>query len=160
MNDQPKVVEGSLVVAADTRFTILASRFNGFIVERLVEGAVDTLVRHGATRGNITIVRVPGSWELPLICKRIASKGGTDAIVALGALIRGATAHFDYIAGEVSKGLSRVALDFDLPVAFGVLTTDTLEQAIERAGSKAGNKGAEAALAAIELVSLCQVIAR
>ncbi len=160
MNDEPRVIEGNLVVAADKRFTIVASRFNGFIVERLVEGAVDTLVRHGAARGNITIVRVPGSWELPLICMRIARAGNTDAIVALGALIRGATAHFDYIAGEVSKGLARVSFDFELPVAFGVLTTDTLEQAIERAGSKAGNKGAEAALAAIELVSLCQVLAR
>ncbi|MSP25525.1 MAG: 6,7-dimethyl-8-ribityllumazine synthase [Myxococcales bacterium] len=156
MNDAPRVIEGSLVVDGNTRFAILASRFNSFIVERLVDGAIDTLVRHGADAKKITIIRVPGAWELPLVCKRVAAAGGVDAIVALGALIRGATAHFDYIAGAVTKGLGQISLDSGVPVAFGVLTTDTLEQAIERAGSKAGNKGAEAALAAIELVSLFQ----
>ncbi len=152
--NEPKVIEGNLVVPKGARFCIVASRFNDFIVARLVDGAVDALVRHGAARGSITIVRVPGSWELPLVAKKVADAGKVDAIIALGALIRGATAHFDYIAGEVSKGLGQIALASGVPVAFGVLTTDTIEQAIERAGSKAGNKGAEAALAAIELVSL------
>ncbi len=152
--DQPKVIEGNLVAPKGARFTIVASRFNELIVARLCDGAVDTLLRHGAARGSITIVRVPGSWELPLAAKKVADAGKVDAIIAVGALIRGATAHFDYIAGEVSKGLGQIALSSGIPVAFGVLTTDNLEQAIERAGSKAGNKGAEAALAALEMVSL------
>jgi 6,7-dimethyl-8-ribityllumazine synthase len=152
--DDAGVLEGKLVVDPASRFAVVASRFNGFIVERLVAGAVDALVRHGVERRNVTLVRVPGSWELPLACKRLADKGGVDGIVALGALIRGATAHFDHIAGVVSKGLGRVQLDTGVPIGFGVLTTDTIEQAIERAGSKGGNKGAEAALAAIEMVSL------
>lgn len=150
----PKVVEGYLQVKAGTRFVVLATRFNHFIVDRLLEGAVDTLVRHGGAASDITIVRVPGSWELPLVAAKVASRDDVDAIIALGALIRGATAHFDYISAEVSKGLAQVSMKHSLPVSFGVLTTDTIEQAIERAGTKAGNKGSEAALAAIELVSL------
>jgi 6,7-dimethyl-8-ribityllumazine synthase len=156
--NSPKVIEGNLVAPKGARFTIVASRFNDFIVARLVDGAVDTLVRHGAALANITIVRVPGSWELPMAAKKVADAGKVDAIIAVGALIRGATAHFDYIAGEVSKGLGQIGLASGIPVAFGVLTTDNLEQAIERAGSKAGNKGAEAALAALELVNLYREI--
>jgi 6,7-dimethyl-8-ribityllumazine synthase len=152
----PAIIEGTLQVREGCRFAIVASRFNHFIVDRLVEGAVDALVRHGVAPANIGIVRVPGSWELPLVANKIAHKGEVDAIVALGALIRGATAHFDYIAAEVSKGLAQVSMQTGVPVSFGVLTTDNLEQAIERAGTKAGNKGSDAALAAIELVSLMQ----
>jgi 6,7-dimethyl-8-ribityllumazine synthase len=152
----PEIIEGTLQVAEGRRFAIVASRFNHFIVDRLVEGAVDALIRHGVTPSNIGIVRVPGSWELPLVANKIAHKGEVDAIIAIGALIRGATAHFDYIAAEVSKGLAQVSMQTGVPVSFGVLTTDTLEQAIERAGTKAGNKGGEAAVAAIELVSLMQ----
>jgi 6,7-dimethyl-8-ribityllumazine synthase len=154
----PRVVEGKLQVAATSRFAIVASRFNHFIVDRLVEGAVDALVRHGALAENITIVRVPGSWELPAITARIARRGGYDAIVALGALIRGATVHFDYLAAEVTKGLGQVGLETGTPVVFGVLTTDTIEQAIERAGTKSGNKGFESALSAVELVSLARAL--
>ncbi|MCA9621960.1 MAG: 6,7-dimethyl-8-ribityllumazine synthase [Myxococcales bacterium] len=149
-----QIVEGSLQIAKGTRFAIVASRFNNFIVDRLVEGAVDTLVRHGAEDALITLVRVPGSWELPLITSKLAKSSDYDAIVAVGCLIRGATAHFDYISAEVSKGLAATSMDTGVPVVFGVLTTDTIEQAVERAGTKAGNKGAEAAMAAIELVSL------
>jgi len=154
MAEGPKVVEGQLQVPEGARFVVVASRFNNFIVDRLADGAVDALLRHGAAASNVTLVKVPGSWELPLVTARIADKGDVDAIVVVGALIRGATAHFDYIAAEVSKGLAQVSMKTGIPVAFGVLTTDTIEQAIERAGTKAGNKGAEAALAAIEMVSL------
>ncbi len=150
----PKVIEGTLQVASGTRFVIVASRFNDFIVDRLVQGAVDVLIRHGADASNVTIVRVPGCWELPLVAKLLVEKGGHDAIIAVGALIRGATSHFDYIAAEVSKGLASTSMEHGVPISFGVLTTDTIEQAIERAGAKAGNKGADAATAAIELVSL------
>ncbi|HZO16338.1 MAG TPA: 6,7-dimethyl-8-ribityllumazine synthase [Polyangiaceae bacterium] len=148
------MIEGMMTVPSGSRFAIVASRFNGFIVDRLIDGAVDALQRHGASADQISIVRVPGSWELPIAANAVAKKGGVDAIIALGALIRGATVHFEYIAGEVSKGLGQISLQTGVPVSFGVLTCDTLEQAIERAGTKAGNKGAEAALAAIELVSL------
>jgi 6,7-dimethyl-8-ribityllumazine synthase len=149
MNEAPL-----LTVTKKKRFVIVASRFNNFIVDRLVDGAVDALVRHGAAAANISVVRVPGSWELPIATSAVANKGEVDAIIAVGALIRGATAHFDYISAEVSKGLAQVSMKTNIPVAFGVLTTDTIEQAVERAGSKAGNKGAEAAMAAIEMVSL------
>ena len=151
---RPRVIEGMMTVPSGSRFAIVASRFNGFIVDRLIDGAVDALQRHGVSPDQISIVRVPGSWELPIAANAVAKKGGVDAIIALGALIRGATVHFEYIAGEVSKGLGQISLQTGVPVSFGVLTCDTLEQAIERAGTKAGNKGAEAALAAIELVSL------
>jgi len=154
-----KTIEGQLQVPKGARFGIVASRFNNFIVDRLVEGAQDTLVRHGADDDLITKVLVPGSWELPLATSKMAASQKYDAIIALGCLIRGATAHFDYISAEVSKGLAAVSMDSGVPVSFGVLTTDTIEQAVERAGTKAGNKGAEAAMAAIELVSLYAALA-
>ncbi len=153
-----KTFEGDLTVNG-TRFCLVASRFNGFIVEQLVEGAVDTLLRHGAKRDNIALVRAPGAFELPLAAKRIADSGTYDAIIALGAVIRGGTAHFEYVAGQCIKGLSCVSLDQDIPVSLGVLTVDTIEQAIERAGTKAGYKGAEAALSAIEMVNLLRNVA-
>ena len=140
--------------AGDAKFCILAARFNSFIVERLVEGAVDALVRHGTSRENIEIIRVPGAYEMPISAQRIAQTGNYDSIIALGAVIRGSTPHFDYVAGECSKGLAQVSLAADMPIIFGVLTTDTIEQAVERAGTKAGNKGAEAAVTAIEMISL------
>jgi 6,7-dimethyl-8-ribityllumazine synthase len=149
-----KTIEGTLVVPKGAKFALVASRFNSFIVDRLVEGATDTLVRHGAKKSAVTLYKVPGSWELPLVASRLANKGEHDAIIVLGALIRGATPHFDYIAAEVSKGLAGASMQTGVPITFGVLTTDTIEQAVERAGTKAGNKGAEAAAAAIELVSL------
>jgi len=151
------VIEGDLV-ATGARVAVLASRFNHFIVDRLVEGALDCLRRHGAAE--VTVVRAPGAWELPLVCKSLAKSGRYDAIVALGAVIRGGTPHFDYVAGEVTKGLAMVSLDSGVPVTFGVLTTDTIEQAIERAGTKAGNKGWESALSAIEMVSLQKALTR
>ncbi len=150
-----KTYEGALTIDG-ARFCIVLSRFNGFIVEQLVAGAVDTLLRHGANRGDIHLVKTPGAFELPLAVKRVAAGGRYDAIIALGAVIRGGTPHFEYVAGECVKGLSSVALEHDVPVGFGVLTVDTIEQAIERAGAKAGNKGAEAALSAIEMVNLLQ----
>jgi len=155
---EPRIIEGKLQVAPTSRFAIVASRFNHFIVDRLVEGAIDALVRHGATKSNITLVRVPGSWELPGVTGRLAKRGQFDAIIALGALIRGATVHFDYLAAEVTKGLAHVGLETGVPIVFGVLTTDTIEQAIERAGTKSGNKGFEAALSAVELVSLAAAL--
>jgi 6,7-dimethyl-8-ribityllumazine synthase len=151
---EPKTIEGQLQVEANSRFAIVASRFNSFIVDRLVEGAVDSLRRHGAAGGDIEIIKVPGAWEIPLVAQRIAERGQVAAVLGLGALIRGSTPHFDYIAAEVTKGLAQVSMSSRIPVTFGVLTTDTIEQAVERAGTKAGNKGAEAAMAAIELVSL------
>ncbi len=149
-----KTLEGNLVVPDGAKFALVASRFNHFIVDRLVEGASDALVRHGADASKITTVRVPGAWELPLAVSRIAQSKKVDAIIALAAVIRGATPHFDVIVGEVSKGLSQIQLQMNVPVAFGVLTTDTIEQAIERAGTKAGNKGWDAAVSAIEMVTL------
>jgi 6,7-dimethyl-8-ribityllumazine synthase len=150
----PRVVEGTLVVPKGAKFAIVASRFNHFIVDRLVEGAVDAILRHGGEEANVTIVRVPGAWEVPHAVQRIAKGRKADAIIALSAVIRGSTPHFDYVAGEVSKGVASVSLQTGVPVAFGVLTTDTIEQAIERAGTKAGNKGWDAATSAIEMVSL------
>ncbi|RLC27298.1 MAG: 6,7-dimethyl-8-ribityllumazine synthase [Deltaproteobacteria bacterium] len=147
------IFEGQLL-AEDLRFAIIVSRFNDFICARLLEGAMDTLNRHGASGDNITLVRVPGAFEIPPAAKKLALSGRYDAVICLGAVIRGATPHFDYVAAEVSKGIANVALDSNMPVTFGVLTTDTLEQAIERAGSKSGNKGAEAAIAAIEMANL------
>lgn len=149
-----KSIEGALVVPEGAKFAIVGSRFNAFIVERLIEGAIDALVRHGAAAENITVVRVPGSWEIPLVCARLAGTGKLDAVVALGAVIRGATPHFDHVANEVSKGVAQAAMDSGVPVSFGVLTTDSIEQAVERAGTKAGNKGFDAAVAAIEMVTL------
>jgi 6,7-dimethyl-8-ribityllumazine synthase len=140
--------------AAGMRFCIVASRFNSFIVEQLEAGAIDALVRHGASRDDIDIARTPGAYELPLAAQKAAAGKRYDAIVAVGAVIRGATPHFDYVAGECVKGIAMVSLKHDIPVSFGVLTVDSIEQAIERAGAKAGNKGAEAALSAVEMVNL------
>jgi len=148
-----KIIEGNLTVQ-DGRFCLLVARFNSFIVEQLEAGAIDTLVRHGASIDQIDVVKVPGAFEMPLVAQRIAGKGKYDAVIALGAVIRGGTPHFEHVAGEVTKGLAAVSLQADIPVAFGVLTVDSIEQAIERAGTKAGNKGAEAALSAIEMVNV------
>jgi 6,7-dimethyl-8-ribityllumazine synthase len=153
-NADPKVIEGTLVVPEGARFALVASRFNNFIVDRLVEGAMDALTRHGARAENCTLVRVPGSWELPIVCGRLAGTNQFDAIIALSAVIRGGTPHFDYVAAEVAKGVAQVGLQTGVPTTFGVLTTDTIEQAVERAGTKGGNKGFDAALAAIEMSSL------
>lgn len=173
------VIEGNLIVPKGARFAIVASRFNHFIVDRLVEGALDAIARHGGDADACTLVRVPGAWEIPLAVQRIArgprgrsaddvgpatEKGGSaarvkrtrrvDGIIALAAVIRGSTPHFDYVAGEVAKGVAHVSLASGVPIAFGVLTTDSIEQAVERAGTKAGNKGWDAAMSAIEMVSL------
>ncbi|HHC73383.1 MAG TPA: 6,7-dimethyl-8-ribityllumazine synthase [Thiotrichales bacterium] len=148
-----KIVEGSFM-APEGRFGIVVSRFNSFVVESLLEGALDTLRRHGVADERITVVRVPGAFETPLVANRMAASGKFDAIIALGAVIRGGTPHFEYVAGECTKGLATVSMKHDIPVAFGVLTVDTIEQAIERSGTKAGNKGGEAALSALEMVSL------
>lgn len=148
-----KNIEGDLVVK-DAKFGIALARFNSFIGESLLSGAVDTLLRHGGKEENITIARVPGAFELPLLVQRMAASKKYDAIIALGVVIRGGTPHFEYVAGEATKGVAQVSMQHDLPVAFGVLTVDSIEQAIERAGTKAGNKGAEAAMSAIEMVNL------
>jgi 6,7-dimethyl-8-ribityllumazine synthase len=148
-----RILEGHLD-ARGVRVALVVSRFNDFITERLLAGALDCLARHGGADDERTIVRVPGSWELPLVAQRLAASGKYDALVALGALIRGETPHFDVLAAEVSKGLAQVALTHGIPVVFGVLTTDTIEQAMDRAGSKSGNKGWDAALSAIEMVRL------
>lgn len=145
--------EGNLTVQG-AKFCIVASRFNSFIVEQLEAGALDALVRHGAQLADIEIVRAPGAFELPMVVQRVAASKKYAAIIAIGAVIRGGTPHFEYVAGECVKGIAQVALNYDIPVSFGVLTVDTIEQAIERAGTKAGNKGAEAALSAIEMVNL------
>lgn len=144
--------------ANDATFALVAGRFNRFIVDPLVDGAIDALVRHGVPRGNITLINAPGAFELPLVVQKVAQQQKYDAIVALGAVIRGGTPHFEYVAGECVKGISQVSLTENVPVAFGVLTVDTIEQAIERAGTKAGNKGAEAAMSAFEMVSLLRNI--
>lgn len=140
------------------KITIVASRFNDFIVDRLIAGAVDYLTRHGAKSDDLTVVRIPGAFELPLVCQKVAQKGGVDGIVALGAVIRGATPHFDFVCAEASKGLAHVSLHSGIPLGFGLLTTDNIEQAVERAGSKAGNKGAEAAAALLETIRVIQQI--
>lgn len=148
-----RIIEGSFT-QAQGRYALLVSRWNSFVVDRLKEGAVDTLLRHGIAEDQIDIYYTPGSFELPLVAKRVAAKDEYAAIIALGAVIRGGTPHFEYVAGECTKGLAQVSLESGVPIAFGVLTVDTIEQAIERAGTKAGNKGAEAAITAIEMVSL------
>jgi 6,7-dimethyl-8-ribityllumazine synthase len=148
-----KTIEGALR-ADNARFCLVVSRWNSFVVEALEKGAIDTLKRHGATDADLTIVRVPGAFEMPVTIERLAAKGGFDAILALGAVIRGGTPHFEYVAGECVKGMAQVGLKYAIPVAFGVLTVDTIEQAIERSGTKAGNKGAEAAMSALEMVDL------
>ena len=150
-----KTIEGDYQNAS-ARYGIAVARFNSFIVDHLVDGALDALQKHGVMDRDITIVKVPGAYELPLAVKMMVNEGEYDGIIALGAVIRGGTPHFEYVAGECVKGLSQVGLDAGLPVTFGVLTVDTIEQAIERAGTKAGNKGAEAAMTAIEMVSLAR----
>ena len=150
-----KNIEGRLD-ANGLRVTIVAARFNDFIVERLIGGAVDYLVRHGCDEKHIDLVRVPGAFEMPLACKRLAARKKCDGIVAVGAVIRGSTPHFEFVANEAVKGIAQVSLESGIPIGFGLLTTDTLEQAIERAGSKAGNKGAEAAAAMLETVRVLE----
>ena len=148
-----KTIEGDFRNPRGT-FTIVVGRWNSFVVEHLLEGALDALRRHGVADEQVTIVRAPGAFEIPLVCKKVAEKGGTDAIIALGAVIRGGTPHFEYVAGECTKGLAMVSMEYGVPVSFGVLTVDTIEQAVERSGTKAGNKGEEAAMSALEMVSL------
>jgi 6,7-dimethyl-8-ribityllumazine synthase len=152
-NEQPKVIEGE-VLARDLRFAFVAARFNDFVVEPLIRGALDALKRHGASEKQIEIVRVPGAFDIPIVARKLALSRRYDALIALGAVVRGQTPHFDYVAGECASGLARIALESGVPIAFGVLTTDTMEQAVDRAGGKAGNKGADAALAAIEMANL------
>jgi 6,7-dimethyl-8-ribityllumazine synthase len=154
-----KQYEGMLTVSG-ARFGVVVGRFNSFVVESLLEGTIDTLKRHGANEKDIEIVRVPGAFEIPLAAKRMAATKRFDAVIALGAVIRGGTPHFEYVAGECTKGLASVMMEFDIPVAFGVLTVDTIEQAIERAGTKAGNKGVEATLSAIEMVNVLKQFAK
>jgi len=151
--DNIRTINGDLI-ARDLRFAIVASRFNDLVVDSLIRGAVDALVRHGASEKQIEIIRVPGAFDLPFVVRRVAGSKRYDAVVALGAVIRGATPHFDHVAGQCAAGLARVSDETGVPVAFGVLTTETIEQAFERAGTKAGNKGADAALAALELANL------
>ena len=154
-----KTIEGNYNNAAAT-YVIVVARFNSFIVDRLLDGALDVLKKHGVMDRDITIVKVPGAFELPLAIKRLTSSEKYDAVIALGAVIRGGTQHFEYVAGECAKGLSQVSLESNKPVAFGVLTVDTIEQAIERAGTKDGNKGADAALTAMEMLSLLRQLDR
>lgn len=153
----PNIIEAPLS-AEKKRFAIIASRFNDFITERLIGGAIDALTRSGAKDSDVDIIKVPGAFEIPLIAKKLVDKGGYDAVLCLGAVIRGATPHFDYVSAEVSKGVAQVGLEAKTPVIFGVLTVDTIEQAVERAGTKAGNKGWDAAIAAIEMANLVQLI--
>lgn len=155
----PRVIEANLI-AEGKKFGIVVSRFNDFITEKLVGGALDGLLRSGASRDDIDIVKVPGAFEIPLAAKKMATKGGYHAVICLGAVIRGATSHYDYVCAEVSKGIAMVSLDSEIPVIFGILTTDTIEQAIERAGTKAGNKGFDAALSAAEMANLMAEIDR
>ncbi len=151
--DQSKIIEGELLVR-DLRFCVVIARFNDFVVEPLLRGALDALKRHGAADKQIEIVRVPGAFDLPVAARKLALSRRYEALIALGAVIRGQTPHFDYVAGECASGLARIALESGVPIAFGVLTTDTMEQAVDRAGGKAGNKGADAALAALEMANL------
>lgn len=153
-----RTIEGQLHQGNEGRYAILVGRFNSFVVEHLLEGALDTLKRHGVEDSQITIVRAPGAWELPVVAKKLALQNQYDAIIALGAVIRGGTPHFDFVAGECSKGLGVVGLEYGLPVINGVLTTDSIEQAIERSGTKAGNKGSDAAITAIEMVNLLKAL--
>lgn len=148
-----RIIEGDFS-ASTGRFAIVVARFNAFVVESLLMGAIDTLKRHGVGDDQITVVRVPGAFEMPLATKKVAESGQYDAIITLGAVIRGGTPHFDFVAGECASGIAKISLESGLPIAFGVLTTDSIEQAIERSGTKAGNKGVDAAMSALEMVSL------
>lgn len=153
-----KEVYGNLVCAKSRRYGIVASRWNSFFVDKMLAGAKDTLLRHGAQEDNIQLVRVPGAWEIPLAAKHLLAKGEVDGVCALGCLIRGSTPHFDYISSEVTKGLGRLSLDTGIPVTYGIITVENLDQAIERSGCKAGNKGGEAAVSLIEMVELCALL--
>ena len=153
--EQIRCIEG-MMDAKGVRIAIVATRFNDFVVDRLISGAIDYLTRHGAERENLTLVRVPGAFELPVVCQKLASSGKYDGLLALGAVIRGATPHFDFVSSESTKGIAHVSLQYGLPVGFGLLTTDNLEQAIERAGSKGGNKGMEAASALLETIRVME----
>lgn len=153
----PKMLEGK-IVAKGLKFAIVASRFNDFVCGKLIDGALDALVRAGADEKDITIAKVPGAFEIPIAAKKLAKSGKFNAILGLGAVIRGSTPHFEYVSAEVSKGIASVSLETEVPIAFGVITTDTLEQAIERAGSKSGNKGWDAALSAIEMANLFKML--
>ena len=155
----PKVIEGNLS-ARGLKTAVVVSRFNDFIGERLLDGAVDTLLRSGAADSDIDVVKVPGSFEMPVVAKTLAKSGNYDAIICVGCVIRGSTPHFDYVAGEAAKGIAKVALDYECPVSFGVITADNLEQAIERAGTKSGNKGRDAALTAIEMANLIKTLGK
>jgi 6,7-dimethyl-8-ribityllumazine synthase len=149
-----KTIQGDFKDADQGKYALVVGRWNSFVVEHLKEGAIDTLLRHGVKEENITVIYAPGAFEIPLVCKKAAASQNYDAIIALGAVIRGGTPHFEFVAGECVKGLSQVINESSLPVAFGVLTVDSIEQAIERSGTKAGNKGEEAAMSALEMVSL------
>ncbi|WLQ14035.1 6,7-dimethyl-8-ribityllumazine synthase [Hahella aquimaris] len=153
-----KVVEGDFLQGASAKYAIVVGRFNSFVVESLLEGALDALRRHGVAESQITVYRAPGAFEIPLLAQQVVVRTKPDAVIALGAVIRGGTPHFEYVAGECAKGLGQVSLQAGIPVAFGVLTVDSIEQAIERSGTKAGNKGAEAALSALEMVGLLQQV--
>lgn len=153
-----KHIDGNLHHNDHAKIAIVVGRFNGFVVESLVEGALDALIRHGVKGENITVVRVPGAFELPLTAQTLAKKGSFDALIVLGAVIRGSTPHFDFVANESAKGLSQIALQHQLPVINGILTTDTIEQAIERAGTKAGNKGYDAGMTALEMIAILKAI--
>ena len=148
------VIHEGILNAQGKKFAIIVARFNSFLTERILEGAIDTIRRHGGDADSLDVYKVPGCFEIPVLAKKLASKGGVDAIICLGCLIRGETPHFDYISAECTKGIAQTALEYGLPVAYGVVTAETLDQAINRAGTKAGNKGAEAALAAIEMADL------
>ncbi|RLB84771.1 MAG: 6,7-dimethyl-8-ribityllumazine synthase [Deltaproteobacteria bacterium] len=153
----PKILEGKLL-AKDKKFSLVVSRFNDFITQNLVKGAVDALIRSGADDADIDIVKVPGAFEIPLIAKKMAGKGKYNAVICLGAVIRGSTPHFDYVSAEAIKGIAIVGMEFEIPVILGIITTDNIEQAIERAGTKAGNKGWSAAMAAVEMANLIEVV--
>lgn len=152
-----QTIEGKLL-ANDVKIAIVAARFNDFIVDRLISGAVDFFVRHGGDAKNITIIRTPGAFEMPLVCQKVAMSKKYDGILALGAVIRGATPHFDFVANEATKGIAQVSLSTGVPIGFGLLTTDTIEQAIERAGTKAGNKGADSAQALLESIRVLELV--
>lgn len=153
----PKTIEGKLI-AEGKKFALIASRFNDFITDRLVGGALDALIRCGANDADIELVKVPGAFEIPLLAKKLAKKRKYNAVICLGAVIRGSTSHFDYVCAEASKGIASASMEFEVPIIFGILTTDTVEQAIERAGTKAGNKGWSAAMAAVEMANLIEVV--
>jgi 6,7-dimethyl-8-ribityllumazine synthase len=157
MEDTMNIIEGKLS-AEGLKFGIIVGRFNSFITERLLEGAIDCILRHGGSKENIEIVKVPGSFEIPLTAKKLAKSGKYDAIICLGAVIRGSTPHFDYVANEVTKGIAQISLETEVPISYGILTTDTIEQAVERAGTKMGNKGFDAAMVAIEMANVLKSI--